>query len=451
MKKTYHISGMHCVSCETLLNKELSEIKGLKKSKVSHKKGTLEVEAKKIPTKEITQAVQQCGYKIVTEDEKKKANKSKLTTRDFLQIAYVFVVLGILVHFLSKLEITKLFPSIDENSNVFVALLLGIVASVSTCLVMTGGLIMSFSNKYDIQENKKHPFLHRSLPQIYFHTGRIIGFGVLGGLLGLIGNTFNYSVSFAGYFTILIAIVMFYIGLQILNIVPNISRFGFHLPTSFSQKIHNLQKKEHPLIPALIGLLTFFLPCGFTQSMQLAAVASGSFWSGMFIMTFFALGTFPVLFSVGLGASYSQNKDFAVMKKIIGAVIIFFGLYSFNSGLILSGSNFTIDFWQNKPASESVIQNTTTNEASVQTVNMDIDYSFRQKEFRIKKGIPVRFEINAINVTGCTDEVIIPRLSLSTGKMKSGTKTVLEFTPTETGTLPFSCWMGMQGGKFIVE
>lgn len=71
---------------------------------------------------------------------------------------------------------------------------------------------------------------------------------------------------------------MFYIGLHILNIVPSITRFGFHLPKKLTTKIDDLQQKESPFIPAIIGVLTFFLPCGFTQSMQLAAVASGSFW-----------------------------------------------------------------------------------------------------------------------------------------------------------------------------
>ena len=165
-------------------------------------------------------------------------------------------------------------------------------------------------------------------------------------------------------------------------------------------------------------------------------------------MAIFALGTLPVLFSVGLGSSYAQNRDFGFFKKITGVVIVFFALYSFNSGLVLSGSNFTIDFWSKQTVQESVVLET---ESAVQTVRMDIDYSFKQTEFRVKKDIPVRFEINGIKVSGCTDEVIIPRLGLSTGKIKSGEMVVLEFTPTESGVLPFSCWMGMQNGRFIVE
>jgi len=211
---------------------------------------------------------------------------------------------------------------------------------------------MSFSSQY---HPSTHSFFERSLPQIYFHIGRIGGFFLLGGLLGLLGQSISYSVSFTGYLTIFVAIIMFYIGLQILNIVPNITKFGFHLPKKWSNKIHSLQENNHPFIPVLLGSLTFFLPCGFTQSMQLVAVASGSFWMGGFVMMFFALGTLPVLFSVGIGASYFQKKDFGVFKKIVGVLIVFFALYSFQSGLTLTGSKMSLDFWKNSNAIESSI------------------------------------------------------------------------------------------------
>ena len=40
----------------------------------------------------------------------------------------------------------------------------------------------------------------------------------------------------------------------------------------------------------------------------------------------------------------------------------------------------------------------------------------------------MRWEINAIHATGCTDEVIIPRLGISSGKLKPG-KTLWNLLP----------------------
>ena len=446
MKKTFKIAGMHCISCETLLEKECQNIAGIKSCKASHRQSTLEIETanKKDISPKIEKIIEKCGYKIGTQ-------KNPIKLQDWLQIGFIFIALLFIIFLLSKFEIAKFFPDISQDISLAVALLLGVIASVSTCLALTGGIVMSFSSNYSIQKNT---LFNRALPQIYFHLGRVGGFALLGGLLGILGSTFQYSISFTGYLTILVAVVMFYIGLQILNLVPSITRLGFHLPKQLSASIYNLQTKKHPLIPLTIGILTFFLPCGFTQSMQLAAVASGSFWTGAMIMTFFALGTLPVLFAVGLGSSYAQNHNFNWFKKIIGVIIVFFALYSFNSGLVLAGANFTINFWSwstQQVVSAEVTPNKNSDNQGVQVVKMDIDYTFQQTEFRIKKGVPVRWEINPIRVTGCTDEVVIPRLGLSTGKIRSSDIKVIEFTPTETGTIPFSCWMGMQGGKFIVE
>ena len=44
MKKKYNIRGMHCRSCEILLEKNISQIDGVKKVEVSYKKGIAEVE-----------------------------------------------------------------------------------------------------------------------------------------------------------------------------------------------------------------------------------------------------------------------------------------------------------------------------------------------------------------------------------------------------------------------
>ena len=161
-------------------------------------------------------------------------------------------------------------------------------------------------------------------------------------------------------------------------------------------------------------------------------------------MSAFAVGTFPALFSLGIGSSYARKNKFGFVNKFIGVVVVFFALYSFNSGLVLTGTSFSLDFWNSGDSSvESVIED------EVQVVKMDVDWTFKQNEFVVKKGVPVRWEINGINVSGCTNKIVIPSLKLS--KSIDDGLNILEFTPEESGVIPFSCWMGMQGGKFIVE
>jgi len=133
----------------------------------------------------------------------------------------------------------------------------------------------------------------------------------------------------------------------------------------------------------------------------------------------FAIGTLPVLFGIGMGASYapaglserakneqvshcsskySEGTKTLLFKKIVGVLIIFFALYSINSGLILSGSKYSLSVThppkniQEAPSKEIV--NTKGEAEEVQIVQMDVDYVFFPTVFRIKKDIPVRWEIN---------------------------------------------------------
>lgn len=442
MNPAIHIKGMHCASCEIILEKELMKIKGISKCKLSHRKGTLDIECEgEMPIKEIEEAVYKCGYHVVPEEQKKiKEKKNKL--EDYIQLVFIFIGIAAIAYFFQKFEITRFFPEFGNQASILIALLLGLVASFSTCLVIVGGIVLSFGNMYQVHEDAKHPLISKSLPHIYFHIGRIAGFAILGGILGLIGSKINYSLTFTGYLTIVVAIIMLYIGLQIIGLLPSITKLGFHLPKKLSRKIHSLEEKNHPLMPMIIGVLTFLLPCGFTQSMQVAAIASGSFFTGALIMGAFALGTFPALFSLGLGSSYAKKMKFGFLNKVIGTVVIFFALYSFNSGLVLSGSSFTLDFWSGGDAIEAV------QDDNVQVIKMDVDWVFVQNEFVIKKGVPVRWEINGENISGCSNEIAIPRLNISQ-KIEEGVN-IIEFTPEETGVIPFSCWMGMLGGKFIV-
>lgn len=440
-KKTYSIQGMHCASCEILLEKELKKIDGIKSCHANHKKGTLIIESdSKISFEKIQQAAHKCDLALLGGKKEGTIKRHKNNSTDYLEILLVFIGLLMIGYMLKEIEIGRFFPNVGENIGLLMALIMGVIASVSTCLILVGGIVLSFGSM--VASDQSRTFTQKVHPHIYFHVGRLLSFFTLGGLLGLIGGKINYSITFTGYLTILVAAVMLYIGLQILNIVPSITRLGFHLPKGFSKHIHGLQDCEHKGAPMLIGALTFFLPCGFTQSMQLAAVASGSFWTGGMIMLAFAIGTFPALFSLGFGSSLIQNRDFGLLKKIIGVIILLFGLYSFNSGIILSGGS--LNLFSGGNASES----TQLHKGEPQVVQMKIDWVFSPNKFEIKKGIPVRWEIDGVNVSGCTNEIIIPKLNIRK-KINSGMN-IVEFTPEKSGRLPFSCWMGMVTGEFIV-
>lgn len=85
-----------------------------------------------------------------------------------------------------------------------------------------------------------------------------------------------------------------------------------------------------------------------------------------------------------------------------------------------------------------------------QLVEMHITYTgFEPNTLRIKKGIPVKWVIYGDQVSSCTNKIIVPALNISKS-IVSGTN-IVNFTPQTSGTIDFSCWMGMVRGKFIAE
>ncbi len=62
----------------------------------------------------------------------------------------------------------------------------------------------------------------------------------------------------------------------------------------------------------------------------------------------------------------------------------------------------------------------------------------------VTKGIPVRinFKVNLANdLTGCNSKIVIPEYGIEK-ELQVGDN-IVEFTPTDSGTIDYACWMGM--------
>jgi sulfite exporter TauE/SafE len=68
--------------------------------------------------------------------------------------------------------------------------------------------------------------------------------------------------------------------------------------------------------------------------MQVAALSSGSFGSGLMIMLAFALGTLPMLLLLSFGsASFAHGKHALLFFKSAGVVVIGLGSFALLGGL----------------------------------------------------------------------------------------------------------------------
>jgi len=323
------------------------------------------------------------------------------------------------------------------------AFLTGVVASLSSCLAIVGSTVAAFSLK---QKNEKKTFLNGSLlPNLFFHSGRLVAFFVLGGLLGFMGGQLKMEGNFFSLYLILISLLLAWLGLNILGLIPSISALGIRMPKGTLRIWQKLKNFDNPWSAVFLGALTFFLPCGFTQSVQLLALASGGFWSGGGLLFFFALGTLPVLLLFGTTVAWVKSKKWIFFQKAVGVLIIFSAFFTFSSGRALLQSKKAGNLSPLVESEERTVE-------TVQAVEMKITSSgFRPNILKIKEGASVKWIINGDEVSGCTNKIIIPSLGIEKNILPG--ENVIEFRSTarKGEEIPFSCWMGMVRGKFIVE
>jgi len=443
--KKIYIKGMHCVSCEKLLDDEFRNIPGVKDVRVDRKANVAEIfyEQSEPDFAEIKKVAKKYGYEA---SEHEVVNSEAPENNFSVWLKALVIVVGLFLAF-KVFQKTGFLSSLDSNSGNItfgVAFLIGLVASVSSCLAIVGSVVIAFGEKY--KADSESFYAGAVKPNLFFHAGRLGTFFVLGGLLGLIGGEINISGNFVSIFSTIIAMVMAWLGLNILGLLPSISELGIRLPKKMTGNWSRLKKSNHQMAPFVLGGLSFFLPCGFTQSMQIFALTSGSFWTGGLILFIFALGTVPSLLILGITTSWLKNRKMLVFQKVAGILIVLFAIYTLQSGLALSGVKTSVV--SEKESGQTVGNN--ADDKNFQVVEMHILSSgFSPSTLRLKKGVPVRWKIFGDQVSSCTNKIIVPSLNIS--KKISNGENVVEFTPDTVGEIPFSCWMGMVRGKFIVE
>ncbi len=367
------------------------------------------------------------------------------SAREFVVAAGIVVIGFVLYEMLRRIGA---FGSIDPTGSrmtIGIALLVGVVASFSSCLAVVGGVVLAFGETY---KGKGAGIYAQTIrPNVLFHAGRLGTFFVLGGTLGALGGQLRITGTAVAVMHFAIALVMLWLGLNILGLVPSITRLVIRTPEGFSRRWHALSRSNHAAMPLLIGGMTFFLPCGFTQSMQIFALASGSFWIGGLSLLLFSIGTMPVLLALGITSAWSRANNITLLKKIAGMAIVLFAVFSFNSAWALKGVNMNVLEGGTGYGKEAAAP---APSGAVQEIRMKITANgFEPAVIHVEKGIPVKWIIDQQQIGGCTNRIIVPSMQIVKDVDKG--ENVVYFTPQTDGAIPFSCWMGMVRGTIISE
>lgn len=442
------IKGMHCRSCELLIEEKLKENPDIKNISISYKDKEARIYSyHPLDMDAVRAAVAEAGYEVGKDDSKSWVSTN---TEDYLDLFVSAVVITTLYLVGKWFGLFNISTNAGNSSSLLFVVFIGLTAGVSTCMALVGGLVLGISARHA----EKHPeatAAQKFRPHLFFNLGRILSYFLLGGLIGEVGKAFQLSGALLGILTIGVGIVMFVLGLQLIEIFPKISSGGLTLPPGVS-KILDIKKhheKEYSHVNSmLVGGLTFFLPCGFTQAMQLYAMSTGNFWSGALIMSAFALGTAPGLLGIGGLSSILKGAFAKKFFKFAGLLVLVLAIINISNGINLTG-------WKSIFAKSS--DSTTTvpsNDPNVkiengfQVIRMDqLAGAYKPNKFTVKQGIPVKWIINSKADT-CAASITIPKLNIE--KYLQPGENIIEFTPKYIGDLRFSCLMGMYSGKFIV-
>ena len=199
---TFHVNGMHCKSCVVLTESELQDVAGVSQVKASLKHLSVEVTgdfsdaAPESVAKNLSKVLESHGYTLSLDPS---TSLRARTWSDFLIAAPLALAFIIFFIILQKLGIVNLISSSQVSYGT--AFVVGLVASVSTCMAVVGSLVLSTSANF-AKEGE------RVRPQILFHIGRLVSFFILGGVIGALGSAFQLGGTGTFVLSLLVAIIL---------------------------------------------------------------------------------------------------------------------------------------------------------------------------------------------------------------------------------------------------
>jgi sulfite exporter TauE/SafE/copper chaperone CopZ len=425
------IKGMHCRSCEILVEDELLKIPGASRAEVDFHKGTAKIYYKNNFNESLVgQAIKNAGYEVGQSGPTPFFSSNVEDYQELGVGVLVVIALFVLGKITGILDVSV--GAFGNYSSLPVVLLIGLTAGISTCMALVGGPVLSLSAKLT-QEHPEATAVQRFIPHLLFNLGRILGFAFFGAIIGLIGSAFQLSTSFTGIIVIFSGLVMGFMGLQLVGIFPRLHSFSLKLPI----KINSISN------PFFLGALTFFLPCGFTQAIQAYAMTMGNPITSAMVLAVFALGTAPGLLGIGGLTAWIKGETARIFFKTVGLVVVVLAVLNIKGGLLLTG------FQLPKIGSEVTSGPSVEVVNGVQIVKMrQVANGYVPQVFNIKRDIPVKWIITSESSYTCAASLVVPKLGIR--KYLEPGENIIEFTPKDSGRLGFSCSMGMYSGSFNV-
>jgi len=450
MANNYHetliVHGMSCTGCEAVIEETLLELEGILEAKASFAKNMVKVvyNPTQIGFEKMRTALLQAGYQIEKSQDKKAKKPESNTDKPFTSVQFIGIAVVLLAIYLIINHTIgfNFIPEVTSSMGYGVLFVVGLLTSLH-CVAMCGGINLSqcvSSNGIDTGTAAKLK------PSLFYNLGRVTSYTMIGGIIGALGSVISFSGRAQGLVAILSGVFMVIMGISMTGLLPGLNRITPRLPRIFREKADSAKRGKGAF---MVGLLNGFMPCGPLQVMQVYALGTGSFISGALSMFFFSLGTLPLMFGLGAMVTMLGSKFSKKMMKISAVLVVVLGIIMLSRGLALSGVSLP-SLTSATTASTAALTTTAVPAADgVQNITSTLT-SRGYPNITVKKGVPVVWNLQAASnvINGCNQTLVLSKFGLRVN-LQAGDN-IIQFTPTQSGTIQYSCWMGMQTGKITV-
>jgi sulfite exporter TauE/SafE/plastocyanin domain-containing protein/copper chaperone CopZ len=443
---TFPVMGMTCRSCEVRISTHVGRLPNVERVSASAVKGQVVVESSApVSAADIEKAINKAGYEI---------GRTPWLVSD----PTVWATAGLGVLLVAALAVVASKTGIGDLANgagdlsqggVLVALLLGLAAGVSTCMALVGGLVLGLSAAFGASRPAGSSAATQLRPALVFVGGRIVGYAVLGGVLGAVGASVTMPPPLTATLMIGVAIVMLLLGTRLTGISPRLAGWSPTLPMGMGNRLglggDGTASPYSDTRAASLGAASFFLPCGFTQAIQIFALSTGSPVYAAALLGTFAIGTAPGLLAVAGLPLVVPSRAKPTLLRLVGVVVIGFALLNGSAGLRLSGFSLPALVGSANAAplpgligADGVERFTTFQDAA----------GYSPANLTIYAGYPVEWTVQSSSTSTCAASLWAPGVNIR-ARLKKGPNT-FSLPALPAGVLRYTCSMGMYAAQITV-
>lgn len=445
---TVPVAGMTCRTCEVRIQKHVGRLPGVRQVKASAAHGRVEIESTApVPAAAVERAIRAAGYEIGRTPW--LANDANI----WLTVIAGIAVVAVVAMLAAVTGIGDLVPTGGDlgQGGIVVALLLGLAAGVSTCMALVGGVVLALSASFQAQRAaagaEDGSVVGRLRPALLFVLGRIVGYAIFGAALGVVGAAFTLPPQATALLMIVVAVVMTILGARLTGLSPRVAAWSPTLPLGIGRALGLADGGRGTYSDgraAALGAASFFLPCGFTQAVQVYALSTGSPAVAAALLGVFAIGTAPGLLGLAGLPAVVPGRMRPTLLRFVGVVVVTFAFVNATAGLQLAG--FTMPSLGTAAAAQPPAEIATDGTQTLVTQQDAFGYS--PANVSIYAGVPTTWTIESLEDRSCAVFLVVPQLGIQV-RLQKGPNTI-DLPALPAGTVSYSCSMGMYGGRITV-